>query len=425
MYRWKATPLSYGDLMAQKRGTDRSPQRKSCALIPQAKEVRTDGADDRKSGASTNLHADDIKAQTQDLRVAADAVQIYEAFLRRPNLSNDDVEKATEDLKKWNKLASEHRVRWGRTWRTPDEVRGSISKEEQLLREAHRLIEVKNDELARTRFEQASKENPESIRADFYLGLLHVLVGRNPQDAERCFSRCITRLDAAGDLLSAAQAANLAALHNNRAICRVRLGRHSQALKDFVSSIEMRLAPRNSSRILAFMRIWQLSRIGAFRRHRLRQSLTNTQSFSVRNESAQFRDGVGWLFIPYVDSLVFPTFEPIEPGAPHLENVPGQLVDVAKATGAEDLRVVAWSTAFAVDREYLVTSSRLIRDAFGLWIMKAGQPRRDTPGKIVAISTNQELALLRFRGLGAQAIPLSPASVKLAADFRILTFPQR
>ncbi len=284
-------------------------------------------------------------------------------------------------------------------------------------------MEIKNDEMAREKFEEASAVNNEEIRADFYLGILHLLVGYHSRSAVDHFDECVKRLQMAEDRLTGARRSNLIAALNNRAICHVRNRDHAKALKDWGEAI--RLAPLTPelaqnlgyySKLVSMVSDWRVSK-----------SITKTvtdqyAALAVANQSAGFQDSVGWLVIPYVDASTLPDFENME-----LVNLEDPTLGELLTSGEQaesDFRVVGWATAIAVDSEHLLTARRVIQGAPGIWVRRDGNFLKESPGKVVAVSGSFDLALVRVRDLGAQALPLETAESMRAMDIRLASFAE-
>ncbi len=284
--------------------------------------------------------ANDLEALAKNQRSAARALHLYEAYLTQSDLQMDQRQKALKRLETWQKRDAAKQFRWGRRWATIDQINLGLQKEERLLSEAHRLMEIGNDSMARERFEESSDANPEGVRADFYLGILHVLVGRHAKEAEKRFSLCVKRLGSAQDRLRGPRQSNLIAALNNRAICYVRIGKHAEAMKDWSKAIEMApLTPELVqnlgfyAQLCGMVRGWGVSRAVSRRVSDLYAKVT------VSNQSAAFSEKTGFLFIPYIDAPVVPDFEDFQMLADR-EITADELLD-ANNHAENDLRVVA------------------------------------------------------------------------------------
>ena len=76
----------------------------------------------------------------------------------------------------------------------PDNAAKLRSKEvDGLLVAAMHMMEVGQGELAKKKFEEASRTDPGDIRADYIMGLVYALQGRDWKAAEKHFTRCSKR----------------------------------------------------------------------------------------------------------------------------------------------------------------------------------------------------------------------------------------
>jgi S1-C subfamily serine protease len=367
--------------------------------------------------------ADELEKVALRQRSAEKALRMYQSFLSKPGLDPEERAKAEKRLNNWEDRASKKLVRWGTRWETIAQIQQHTKDEERLLSEAHRLMEINNDEMAREKFEEASAVNIEEVRADFYLGILHLLVGYHSRSAVEHFDECVKRLEMSEDRLDGARRSNLIAALNNRAICHARNRDHAKALKDWEQAIQLApLTPELAqnlgyySQLVSLVSDWRVSKA-------VTKKVTDQYAaIAVANESAGFQDNVGWLVIPYVDAPSLPDFESIDllnSEEPTLERL---LVSGEQAEN--DYRVVGWATALAVDSDYLLTSRRVIQGAPGVWVRRDGVFLKDTPGKVVAISGSHDLALVRVNGLEAEPLPLETTESTRAMDIRLASYAE-
>jgi tetratricopeptide (TPR) repeat protein len=372
---------------------------------------------------ATISKANDLEKIALKQRTASRALNLYTKFLNQPGIDPVEKSKAEDRLENWRERDSNKFVRWGVRWETVEQIQQHFKDEERLLSEAHRLMEINNDEMAREKFEEASAVNSEEIRSDFYLGILHLLVGYHSRTAVEHFDECVKRLEMSEDRLTGARRSNLIAALNNRAICHVRNKDHAKALKDWDRAI--RLAPLTPelaqnlgyySRLVSMMAGWRVNK-------RITKDVTDQYAtVAVANESAPFQDNVGWLIIPYVDAPTLPDFESID-----LINVEDPTLGELMVGGEKpesDFRVVGWATAFAVDNQHLLTARRAVQGAPGIWLRQDGRLVKENPGKIVAVSGSYDLALVRFKDLNAQPMPIAAEEAKRGVDISIASYAE-
>ncbi|QEG36479.1 trypsin-like peptidase domain-containing protein [Bythopirellula goksoeyrii] len=367
--------------------------------------------------------ADELESIAKEKRKAVDALELYEVFVNLPQLDEHEKAHAESRIDVWRQRANEELWRWGNRWVPIETIRENIEDEDRLIQEAHRLIEIGNETMARERFEEASKKNPESIRGDFYLGILHALIGKDSKSARECFNKCVKRLESYQDNTSGIQRANLIAALNNRAICYARMGKHSQAMRDWDLAIEMEpMTPELVQNLGYYARLAGLLTNWGVSSNTARRISEQYAAVTVANQSNAFAAGVGWLFIPFIDTPKFSALEEIE--LPDNENIDQDRMEFVKLAEENEFRIAGWASAVAVDQDYLLTSKDYIKDAYGLWVSDEGNVRKDLPGRIVAVSNDYDLALIRFNGLNARPLSLEKNEIRRADPFRIIGYPE-
>jgi S1-C subfamily serine protease len=353
-------------------------------------------------GTATTTSFGDLESILGEQRRAVAVASILESFLAADGIPLSEKAKAQSELTQWQPLAAKDAIRVGKDWVTPDELQRMKDEEKRLIKEAHRLIDIKNDELAKEKFLDASDANPLEVRANFYLGLLNALVANYPLDAERHFMECVKRLAADEDLLTGPRKANLIAALNNLAIIQVRQGKYSQAISSWRRAI--RLEPYTPELVQNLGRMSKLAQLGEVKIGKPTRNAVGElySQVTVQFSLASFDDGVGWLFIPYIDT------------------VDGSM----DSNGDEELIPVGWCTGFAVAPDLLLTSRFLVDGADSVSI-QGGAPGFSNPiGKVVSLSNRSNLALVRVEGLNAKPLPLSGSLPRPTQGVTIVGFGQ-
>jgi S1-C subfamily serine protease len=351
-------------------------------------------------GGAANF--DELQALISQQRKAVVVGSILEGFLAADEVPLSEKARAQAALQEWQPLAARDALRVGKNWVTPDEYQKMKADEKRLIKEAHRLIDIKSDQLAKEKFLEASDANPQEVRADFYLGLLNALVAHYPLDAQRHFSECVRRLATDEDLLVGPRKANLVAALNNLAIIQVRQGKYNQAVGSWRRAI--RLEPYAPELVQNLGRMAKLAQLGVVRIGKpIRDAAGELYAgVTVQFSLGRFDDKVGWLYIPYIDTL------------------DGSM----DSEGDEELIPVGWCTGFSVGGNLLVTSRFLVTDADSVAIQGGGPTFSSLKGKVVSLSDQSNLALVRVDGLEGKALPLNKAMPRPAQDVTILGFGQ-
>ncbi len=301
----------------------------------------------------------ELVAASKRHRQATDVLAAHQRFITESKAPASDKDKARSALPKWKELAATRAIRFGNDWHAAAKIEAINAEEFRLIREAHRMMDVKNDELARERFEEASKINPESIRADYYLGLLNALKAKSPIDAQNHFNECLHRIENEPDRLVGTRLANYAAVLNNLAIAEVRIRKFDKAIRHWQAALE--LSPQTPELV---QNLGLLTKVAAgytaasIPRYVSRKAGDLYGQASVANNSAEFDDKVGWLYMPFIDDI-----------------------DGTMGSGEDgELRVVSHATCFAVGPDLLVTTTRVLADADKVRVLrgtnKAAPPQK-------------------------------------------------
>lgn len=313
--------------------------------------------------------------------------------------SDEDRAAAREALDIWRERSSQGLLRHGADWVPPHEIDARSAEEIRLLREAHRLMDVKNDRLALDRFRDASRINPEGVRADFYLGLLNALVSKHPINAARHFDECVDRLEENPDRLLGARRANLVAALNNLAIAEVRTMKFDRAIRHWQEAIE--LSPQTPELV---QNLGLLTRMGGTGAGKYLSNRVGDKAgalyarATVANGSRDYDQRVGWLYMPYID------------------DIDGTLDD----SGDNELLNIGWSTGIAVAPDLVLVTARATQGADRFRLGGGAS----LVGKIVSTDPNANLALVRFENLNATPMEWSAYEANPATPLTLQGFSQ-
>lgn len=344
----------------------------------------------------------ELVAASKRYRQATDVLTAHQRFIAESKAPASDKDKARAVLTKWKELAGTRANRLGNDWHTAAEIEAINAEEFRLIREAHRMMDVKNDELARERFEEASKINPESIRADYYLGLLNALKAKSPLDAQKHFNECLHRVENEPDRLVGTRLANYAAVLNNLAIAEVRIRKFDKAIRHWQEALE--LSPQTPELV---QNLGLLTKVAAgytaasIPRYVSRKAGDLYGKASVANNSAEFDDSVGWLYMPFIDDI-----------------------DGTMGSGEDgELRAVSHATCFAVAPDLLVTTTRVLADADKVRVIRGtGNVAPPQEGKLVAFDPESNLAIVRMEGLNAKPLTWRTELPKVAHDYAMIGY---
>lgn len=353
------------------------------------------------AGAKTTTFAQ-LTALIGQQRRAVVVLSLLQGFLAADGKLKSEKDLAVRELPEWQSLAARDAVLVGKDWISADEFEQMRADEKRLIKEAHRLIDIKSDELARDKFREASDANPQEVRADFYLGLLNALGAHYSPDASRHFSECVRRLRSNEELLVGARRANLVAALNNLAVVQARQGKYNQAVISWRSAL--RLEPFTPELVQNLGRMAKVAELGELRIGKETRDAVGElyAQVSVQFSLGRFDDNVGWLYIPYIDTL------------------DGSM----DSDGDEELIPIAWGTGFSVGGNLLLTSRFLVSDCDAVAVYGGGSTFSNMKGKLVALSDESNLALVRINELEGKALPLNRAVPRPAQDVVILGYGQ-
>ena len=192
---------------------------------------------------------------------------------------------AKNNLPIWESRAAKKMVRFGNRWLEPEQVQEFKEKAAGLVEEAIQLVESKQADKARNKLSDASREDPESLQANFLSGLICVFGHRDLQSAKQAFHECVRR-----------QPNHVPSL-NNLALVEVRLQRYSDAMAHWKTALE-RLSAEEISQNIG--RLVELSKTRACPcRLLLCRSLASCSESLSAQASGAYNPHVGWLYMPF------------------------------------------------------------------------------------------------------------------------------
>jgi hypothetical protein len=179
-----------------------------------------------------------VEAAANRLATAKDAVSLYDHFAATRTLST--LQQTTFDAARaiWADRARQDLVRLGSKWVTSAEAQQAHDEAAQLFQQAGEMIKILNFQEARKALEKASRVDPNSIAADFTLGLLNSITPpqfRHPPTAARHFHVVLQRIPGYVPAL------------NNLAIAEIRQEKYAEAVKHLREAAE-RAPPAPTSR---------------------------------------------------------------------------------------------------------------------------------------------------------------------------------
>ncbi len=152
----------------------------------------TGGAGAAKSASEPPKTPEEIEAEALACHSAKEAVLIYKFYLAKPNLTALQRKTAEANLEAWKKKADDDMVRLGTQWMKKAEADEIRKKADAKIEQAMELLRLHNGDLARQTLEEASLLDPDSIKADFLMGVVYGLVN-NDRKSQLHFEKCLKR----------------------------------------------------------------------------------------------------------------------------------------------------------------------------------------------------------------------------------------
>lgn len=328
------------------------------------------------------------------LQAASDVVRAYELFLQDEQIAESDRKAALEQLSVWEERARKQMVRVGSRWLTPADANDLKWQVQQLIDEALRLLEVGQNKAAIDKCLQASKLDPDAIKADFLLGLQYALLSCNATGANKHFAACVRR-----------DARHISSL-NNLALSEVRLRRYSEALTHWQRALKV--APAAPEVIQNLGRLLHLANHGRLRLPSAVKSEFNElyAAAAVWADAKDFDNKVGWLYMGYYAPL-----------------------DKLAVIGKDDknkLIITGSGTGFVVHPEYILTNRHVVEGSAGLLVVPPGKENVALPATVVGIADGEDddLAVIHCKGLSAPPLPFIGADLApRGTEIMVFGFP--
>jgi serine/threonine protein kinase/tetratricopeptide (TPR) repeat protein len=224
---------------------------------------------------------------------AKEALALYDHFRATRALTQGQEQSFTASRTTWEGRASHALVRLGNEWVASAEAQKAHDEAAQLFRQAVEMTRVAKFEEAYKTLEKARRVDPNSIVADFTLGLLNSITPpdlRNPKRAEQNFQSVLSRSPKYMPAL------------NNLALVQIRLRKYAAALQNLRKAADLSPAPEEVTQNLGrFISEAKLGRINPQRSLRSK-AITLYEKLVPSKKGASPERKVGWQFMPLVSS---------------------------------------------------------------------------------------------------------------------------
>jgi S1-C subfamily serine protease len=338
------------------------------------------------------------------LATAKDALALYDQFDATHKMSAGQTTDFLAARKIWQDRARQNLVRLGTKWVTVDEAAKAHETAAQLFQQAYQMFQVLNFPETRKTLEKASRADPNSIAADFTLGLLNSITPpdfRSPPTAARHFHVVLNRVPGYVPAL------------NNLAIAEIRQKKYAEALRHLreaaekaPTSVEVR---QNLGRFVSQARLGGIHPSASL----LGEATKLYAEVITAKQGTPAELKTGWLFIPLV--------------APRNERE-------ALAGIQREQNAAVWDsgqgTGFVVETHYVITCRHVVDDlslgqADRVEIIDPTDQKHEhrLAASVVAMADEYDLALLRCDQLDATPVPLASTVPPRGTEIILIGFP--
>lgn len=343
-------------------------------------------------------------------RKAVDAHALFEAFSQSYAFTEPQQELIASELAEWRARADADLYRLGNEWVPLAEVEAAEGEADQLIERASALIEVYSIDECIQFLEEASRVNPNGIKADYILGLIYSLPfagPKAPDTAESHFRKVLQR-----------HPDHPAAL-NSIAIAQIKQAEFGVAVTNLSRAAELLPECQEVAQNVGRLVLLAQSGRAPVSDSVLRRYTDLYAELIAAKKAVAADEGTGWLhMVP-----VFPSDE---------REQEEQAAVAAKPGGRGDLIPMFGGTGFVVAPELIMTNRHVVyNESAGLGTADAvgisdptGNAENRLTGTVLAVSDTTDLALVRVPGLHAPSLRFRQRPLPLASDVIILGYPR-
>jgi S1-C subfamily serine protease len=345
-----------------------------------------------------------LESAANHASTAKDALALYKHFAATRTMTQAQQEKFNANLQVWEERANKNLFRLGDKWVAEADATRAHEEAAQLFRQAYEMVRILNFEEARKTLERASRVDPNSIAADFTLGVLNSLTPpnvRSPKTAEKHFQIVLRRIPGYVPAL------------NNLAIAQIRQEKYAEALRSLREAAN--LSPTTEEVTHNLGRFVSEAKLGRIRPRKtvLADATKLYAKVVTAKEGVPSQPTSGWLFIP----LVSPKGE-------------RESLSSVQSPEAQSESFVAQGTGFVIEPHYILTCRHVVDDptlgrADQIEIFDPADPthKRRLSATCVDVGTDDDLCLLRCEELKAPAIPLADSVPRRGTEVVLIGFP--
>jgi tetratricopeptide (TPR) repeat protein len=237
-----------------------------------------------------NSEFPDLETAAVHALAAKDALALYDHYSATHTMTPSQEQSFNERHKTWEGRARQGLVRLGNKWVVSAEAERAHEEAARLYRQAQGMTKTLYFAEARLALKQASRVDPDSIAADFSLGILDSIAPvelRSPKDAMTHFRSVLQRTPGYVPAL------------NNLAIAEIRQDKYADALRHFGQAADRSPATEEIKRNLG--RFISEAKLGRIRpRQTALSDAARLYAKLAFSKEVSRSEGVGWQFIPFV-----------------------------------------------------------------------------------------------------------------------------
>jgi S1-C subfamily serine protease len=346
---------------------------------------------DRAADSRPARSPEEVEAEALQTRTAKEAVLVYKFYLAEPNLSASQRSEAEAELKSWEQKAAEDLVRLGDEWMPLKEADEFRKQADAKIENALELLRLQNGELARLKLEEASRLDPDSIKADFLMGVVYGTIAGNDRKAQLHFEKCLRR-----------EPGNVSVL-NNLAVSLTFQKKYREAVEHWKTAAaaapKMKALTQNIGSLIA-MSGTRRARVPS----RTLQDLSEVYEELVSTHGNPRPANVGFVYTPPYGS--------------------GWNAKQGAGDGKAESVIVSSGSGFVVHPHIILTNQHVVEGASGLLVLDPKKPKSDPlAAELIAVSTELDLALIRCPGLDAPPVRLVEKLPPRGTDIMVLGYP--
>jgi S1-C subfamily serine protease len=344
---------------------------------------------------STTLKtAEQVERDASGCKTAKEAVLVYRFYLAQPNLPADQRALAAAKMKEWEDRAAKNLIRFGKDWVTPEEAEKTRKQAEDKIEKALEYLRLKNGDLARKTLEEASKLDPDSIQADFLMGMVYSLIADNDVKAEFHFQRCLKR-----------EPENVSVL-NNLAVTMVFQKKYVAAAQSWKKAAALSPKFKGLTQNLGTV-------IGA--------AGTGVHKFpekTLKELSTLYDELIDKHGAPRPAKLGYVLTPPYSADAKKGRSAGGE------TGGKKETVVVGSGTGFVIAPNIILTNRHVTEGSSGILILDPANPRGEPLlGELIAEIKSPDLALIRCSALKAAPVQMVDKLPTRGSDIMVLGYP--